>query len=111
MIAPIVHAARRAWRFVHAPGKLLPEWEKCTPEEKREVFDVVRDVVQSKRPLSWASTPEMAYVAIVAVESVRALFTTGELTIITPQESSLGGDAAEAGANVAAPSAKKRGRQ
>jgi hypothetical protein len=72
VIAPIVHAARVAYRQVHAPGKLLPDWLKTTEEQKREVFAVVRDVESGDS--RYVSGTEGAYLAAVTAQCFKALF-------------------------------------
>jgi hypothetical protein len=72
LIAPIVHAARRAWRFVHAPGKPLPEWGECTAEQRNETYAVVRAVNSGDSAHFTGEESHMA--GMIAAQCFRSLF-------------------------------------
>jgi hypothetical protein len=86
LIAPIVHAARRAWRFVHATGKLLPEWGECTAEQRNETYEAVREVLSHSAMVRRDPSPEKLYAWSVAAESFRSLFPVGKVTVVPVAE-------------------------
>lgn len=72
VIAPIVHAARVAYRQVHAPGKLLPDWGKAEQVQKNEVFEMVR-THDGAHPIA-VDGAEAKFLASVSANCHAALF-------------------------------------